>query len=94
MVTFDMDAVMNGKGTLMGHMVTDPGNPGNGTFDFALKNTRIADFSPYCEDATAYPITDGIMSFQTENKIVNNHLNSHLVLNMYDTELAKKRKDI
>ena len=94
MVTFDMDAVMNGKGTLTGHVVTDPGNPGNGTFDFALKNALLKDFSPYCEDATAFPITDGRMSFQTENTIVNNHLNSHLVLNMYNTELGDKRKDI
>lgn len=94
MVTFEMDAVMNGKGKLTGHVVTDPGNPGNGTFDFALKNTLLKDFSRYCEDATGFPITDGRMSFQTENKIVSNHLNSHLVLNMFNTELANKRKDL
>ncbi len=94
MVTFDMDALMNGKGTLTGHVVTDPGSPGNGTFDFALKNTLLTDFSPYSEDATGFPITDGRMSFQTENKIVNNHLNSHLLINMFDTEVGDKRKDV
>jgi hypothetical protein len=94
MVTFDMDALMNGKGTLTGHVVTDPGDPGNGTFDFALKNTDITDFSAYSEDATGFPVTSGLMSFQTENKIVNNHLNSHIVINMFDTELGDKRKDI
>jgi hypothetical protein len=94
MVTFDMDALMNGKGTLTGHVVTDPGDPGNGTFDFALKNTDITDFSAYSEDATGFPVTSGLMSFQTENKIVNNHLNSHIVINMFDTEVGDKRKDI
>jgi hypothetical protein len=94
MVTFDMDALLNGKGTFKGHVITDPGNPGNGTFDFYLKNTPIADFSPYCEDATGFPITGGLFNFETQNKIVNNHLNSHLVLNFYKTKMAKKRKDI
>jgi len=94
MVTFDMDALLNGKGTFKGHVITDPGNPGNGTFDFYLKNTPIADFSPYCEDATGFPITGGLFNFETQNKIANNHLNSHLVLNFYKTKMAKKRKDI
>ena len=94
LVTFDMDAVMNGEGTLTGHVVTDPGNPGDGTFDFGLKNMVLADFSPYCIDATGFPIEEGLMSFQTENKIENKHLNSHIVLNMYNTELGDKRKDI
>ena len=93
MVTFDMDALLNGKGNFKGHVVTDPGNPGNGTFDFDIKNTPLADFSRYCEDATGFPITGGRFTFQTQNTVKNNHLNSQLVLNFYKTELVKKRTD-
>jgi len=93
-VTFDMSALLNGKGAFSGLVITDPGNPGNGTFNFDIKNTSLADFSPYCENTTAFPITAGRFAFQTRNKIVNNHLTSHLVLNMYKTGLGDKRKDL
>ncbi len=93
-VTFLMDALLNGKGTFNAKIVTDPGNPGDGTFNVSLKNTPVADFSRYCEDATGFPLTAGRVSFQTENSIVNSYLKSHIVFNMYKTGLAKKRKDI
>jgi hypothetical protein len=94
MVTFDMNALLNGKGKLTGHVVTDPGNPGNGTFDFDIKNAPIADFTRYSEDATGFPITGGRLTFQTQNTVTNNHLNSHLILNIFKTGLGDKRKDI
>ncbi len=93
-VTFDMSALLNKKGTFTGKVITDPGNPGNGTFNFDIKNTSLADFSVYCENSTAFPITDGRFAFQTRNTIVNNHLNSHLVLQMFKTGLGDKRKDL
>ncbi len=94
MVTWDMSALMNGKGNLTGKLTTDPGNPGDGVYNFYLKNCMVKDFSPFIEDATAFPLTKGQMSFQTENSIVNSHITSRMVIDMYDPALNKKRKDL
>ena len=34
LVTFDLNAILNGEGKFKGHMVIDPGNPTNGNFNF------------------------------------------------------------
>ena len=94
-VRFDMDAVMNGKGTLNGLIITDPGNPNKGgTFDLDLKKIPIEDFSVFSLNSTAYPVNGGRLSFQTKNKVLNNHLNSHFIMQLYKTELGDKRKDL
>lgn len=94
-VTFNMGALMNGTGKLKGLVITDPGNPSKGgTFDLDLKDVPIEDFSVFSMNSTAYPINGGRLAFQTKNTVVNNHLNSHLIIQLYQTDLAKKRKDI
>lgn len=94
LVTFDLNALLNGEGKFKGHMVIDPGNPANGNFDFDFENTRLKDFSPYSINATAFPIEEGRFTFHTQNTIQDSHLESHLMLKMYGTELGDKRKDL
>lgn len=92
-VTFNMDALMNGEGTFKGFVITDPGNPSKGgTFDLDLKKIPIEDFSVFSLNSTAYPINGGRLSFQTKNKIKDNHINSHLIMKLYKTELGDKVK--
>ena len=94
-VTFNMSAIMNGEGTLNGLVITDPGNPNKGgTFDLDLKKIPIQDFSVFSLNSTAYPLNGGRLSFQTKNKVRDNKLNSHIILQMYKTELGDKRKDL
>jgi len=94
-VTFNLSAIMNGEGSLNGLVITDPGNPNKGgTFDLELKKIPIQDFSVFSLNSTAYPIDGGRLSFQTKNKVLNNKLNSHIILQMYKTELGDKRKDL
>ncbi|MGB0806567.1 MAG: DUF748 domain-containing protein [Salibacteraceae bacterium] len=94
-VTFNMDAIMNGEGTFKGFVVTDPGDPSKGgTFDLEFKKIPINDFSVFSINSTAYPINSGRLSFQTKNKIVHNHINSHLIMKLYKTELDNKLKTV
>lgn len=94
-VTFNLDAIMNGAGTFKGFMVTDPGHPEKGgTFNMDLRKIPIKDFSVFALNSTAYPIEGGRLSFQTKNKIVGNHLNSHLVMKLYKTEFGDKNKNV
>ena len=94
LVTFDLNAILNGEGKFKGHMVIDPGNPTNGNFNFDFENTRLKDFSPYSINATAFPIEGGRFTFHTQNTIQDSHLESHLLLKMFGTELGDKRKDL
>jgi hypothetical protein len=94
-VTFKLDAIMNGEGTFKGFVITDPGNPSKGgTFDLDFRKIPIKDFSVFSINSTAYPINSGRLSFQTKNKIVHNHINSHLIMKLYKTELDDKLKTV
>lgn len=94
-VTFNMEALMNGEGTFEGLVITDPGNPSKGgTFDLDLRKIPIKDFNIFSLNATAYPIESGRLSFQTKNIIKGNHINSHLIMKLYKTELGDKMKTL
>ena len=94
MVTFDLNALLNDEGKFTGHMQIDPGNPSEGKFNLDVENTPIRDFSPYSINATAFPLNGGRFTFRTQNTIQNNHLESHLLLKMYGTELGDKKKEL
>lgn len=94
-VTFNMSAIMNETGSLNGLIITDPGNPSKGgTFNLDLKKIPIKDFSVFLLNTTAYPIDGGRLSFQTKNEVLHNKLNSHLIIQLYKTQLGNKRKDV
>ncbi len=94
-VIFNVGASMNGEGSFTGFVITDPGNPGKGgTFDLDFRKIPISDFNVFSLNSTAYPINSGRLSFQTKNKIKDNHINSHLIMKLYKTELGDKVKSI
>jgi hypothetical protein len=94
-VEFNLSALMNKKGTLDGLFILDPGNPEKGgVFDLFLKEIPIKDFSVFSLNSTAFPINNGRLSFQTKNVVKNRHLNSHIVLKLFKTELGDKQKNI
>lgn len=59
-----------------------------------LKNIQLSDFSPYCVHYTAFPISGGLMNFQSINKIVNNDLTSHNNIKIYKCAVDKKLKEV
>ena len=59
-----------------------------------LKNLRMKDISPYCVHYTAYPISDGILNFKSENNITNNLLQSENNLQIYNCKIDKKIKEL
>ena len=40
-----------------------------------LSNLNLRDFSPYCEHFTAYPVTDGNLTFRSQN-VIRNDINA------------------
>ncbi len=58
-----------------------------------LSNIDLRDFSPYCEQFTAYPLSDGNLSFRSQNIIANRRLDGTNHLDMYRCTVGKKRKD-
>lgn len=59
-----------------------------------LSNVALADFGPYCEHYTAYPLTHGNLTFRSQNIIRNRHLDGTNHLDLFEPEAAKKRKDL
>ena len=58
-----------------------------------LKNVSTVPFSPYCEFYTAYPITQGTLSFDNATRIVDNQLNSKNNIDIYHLTVAPRLKD-
>lgn len=59
-----------------------------------LTNIDLRDFSPYCEHYTAYPLTQGNLSFRSQNILRNRHITGTNHLDMFDPKVDKKRKDL
>lgn len=59
-----------------------------------LTNIGLSDFSPYCEHYTAYPLTQGNLTFRSQNIIRNRHLDGTNHLDIFEPVAAKKRKDL
>lgn len=59
-----------------------------------LTNVALKDFSPYSEHFTAYPLTQGNLTFRSQNVIRNRYLDGTNHLDVFEPEVAKKRKDI
>lgn len=59
-----------------------------------LTNIDLRDFSPYSEHYTAYPLTQGNLSFRSQNIIRNRRITGTNHLDMFDPAVDKKRKDL
>ena len=59
-----------------------------------LTNLDLKDFTPYCEHFTAYPITDGNLTFRSQNVIRNRYLDGTNHLDVFEPRVDRKRKDL
>lgn len=59
-----------------------------------LTNVDMNDFTPYCEHYTAFPITDGNLTFRSQNIIVNGYLKGVNHLDTYNFTVGKKDKSL
>ncbi|MDO4758684.1 MAG: DUF748 domain-containing protein [Rikenellaceae bacterium] len=66
----------------------------NHNITLMLSNVAMKDFSPYCEAFTAHPITQGNLSFESQNIITNYQLVGANKLDTYQFSIDKKLKEI
>lgn len=59
----------------------------------SLSNIDLRDFSPYCEQFTAYPLSKGNLSFRSQNIVSNRYLSGTNHLDMFDCTVEKRRRD-
>ncbi|MCQ2284461.1 MAG: DUF748 domain-containing protein [Bacteroidales bacterium] len=81
-----------GNLTCSGHV--DPMNLSSADLNISIKNLDITEFTPYSLYYLAYPVTDGLLSFDSKISILNNWLNSHNSLDIYRPTFGDKVKTI
>ncbi len=74
------------------------GNPNdikaNSALNATVRGVQLADFSPYSVHYLAYPFTDGILSFSSENTIVNSQIEGRNRLDIANPMVGDRRGDI
>ncbi|MBQ0081263.1 MAG: DUF748 domain-containing protein [Alistipes sp.] len=90
----DLRATMNKTGNIHLRWSGDVTSIMNHNIMLNCSNIKLSDFSTYCEQFTAYPITDGTLSFKSQNVISNGNLRGTNHLDMYKCTVDKKRKDV
>lgn len=93
-VPLSLNAVLGKAGTLACSGNVDVMDLSNAKLKVDIKNLDISDFSPYAVHFLAYPIEHGILSFESENVIVNNMLNSQNCLDIYKPVFGNKNKNV
>lgn len=81
-------------GNINANITTDPGKPGNGTFNLYTKNVDTRGLSPFFVNYFAYPITRGKFDFSFRSKINDNNLDSRVIIDMYYFKLGSKRRGV
>lgn len=66
----------------------------NQNITLMLTNVALKDFTPYCEHYTAYPLTQGNLTFRSQNVIRNRYLDGTNHLDVFEPKVEKKRKDL
>ena len=66
----------------------------NADMDLSIENLDITEFTPYSLYYFAYPVTDGLLSFNTSLTIANNWLDSKNSLDIYKPAFGKKDKSL
>lgn len=59
-----------------------------------ISNLKLTLLSPYLVAYLGYPFTDGNLSFQSRNRIVNSKLDGKNHLDIYRVDVGKRRKDV
>lgn len=66
----------------------------NQDITLALTNVSVKDFTPYCEHYTAYPLTNGNLTFRSQNLIRRRVLDGTNHLDLFEPKADKKRKEL
>ncbi len=89
-----LNARMQKTGTARFRWVGSLADLNNHNISLSLSNVALNDFSPYCEQYTAYPLTQGNLTFRSQNVIRNRNLDGTNHLDIFEPKVDKKRKDI
>ncbi len=89
-----VNARMQKTGTARFRWVGSLADLNNHNISLSLSNVALSDFSPYCEQYTAYPLSQGNLSFRSQNIIKNRNLDGTNHLDIFEPQVEKKRKDI
>ncbi|MEN8138457.1 MAG: DUF748 domain-containing protein [Bacteroidota bacterium] len=81
-------------GSIDSEISTDPDNMPNGDYDVYVKNVNAKNLSPYTLNYFAYPIESGKINLTLTNNIENDFLKSRIIIEAFNMEVGKKRKDI
>ena len=90
----DLRATMNKTGNIRIRWSGDITSIMNHNIMLNCTNIKLADFSTYCEQYTAYPLVNGTFSFKSQNVISNGELRGTNHVDMYQCKVEKKRSDI
>lgn len=89
-----LKAVVGESGQLDAHWNMNLSNFSNQELNVFLRNFKMKDVSPYCVHYLAYPISDGILSFASSNKLTNNYINSSNKIDIFNCTVEKKLKNV
>lgn len=90
----ELSAHLGKMGTLECHGRLDLMNLSNAHIDLSIKDLDMTEFTPYALYYLAYPITDGLLSFESNTSISNNMLNSRNGLDIYRPTFGDRNKSI
>lgn len=87
-------ALLGGTGLLKCSGDINPMDMSTASLNVSIDNLTLRDFTPYSLYYLAYPVTDGLLSFKSENAIKDFWLDSKNSLDIYRPEFGKKVKEI
>ncbi len=89
-----LDASLGQSGTLKCSGNVNPMDLSNAKLQLAIENLAIKEFSPYSSYYLAYPITNGLLSFKSDDVIKSNWLKSENSLDIFKPTFGDKQKNI
>jgi hypothetical protein len=93
-VKFDFSSTAPKGGKISSEIITDPGNPEDGSFDMFMENVDSKKLSPYFVNYFAYPIKRGKFNFSLRSTINDRYLDSRIIIDSYSLTLGDKRKNV
>lgn len=92
--TLNLSAVLQNTGKLKITWIGNINDISNQNITVLLNNLELKSFSPYSLAMFGNPISDGHMSIQSQNVIVNNKLRGTNKVNIYHPKVGEKSKDV
>ena len=89
-----LDALLNKEGRLNVQWQGDVHGMENHDLTLMLSNVKVSDFSPYVQQMFGYPLESGILSFRSQNKIVDGNLEGINKLQLASPAVGDKMKQV